>query len=113
MARYIDADKIPYYLDTSEEAPMEGRQIAFKSDIEKIPTADVAPRAEVAREIFEEIEEEIVAALESNYRARSEQMAKDDLPYELIALINGKINALRGIEGFVEELKKKYTEGEK
>ena len=56
MARYIDADKIPYYLDTSEEAPMEGRQIAFKSDIEKIPTADVAPRAELAKEIFEEIE---------------------------------------------------------
>ena len=68
-------------------------------------------KAEVAREICCKIEEEIVAALESNYRARGEQMAKDDLPYELVALINGKINALRGIEGFVEELKKKYTEG--
>ena len=42
MARYIDADKIPYYLDTSENAPMEGRMVAFKSDIDKIPTADVA-----------------------------------------------------------------------
>ena len=41
MARYIDKDKIPYYLDTSEEAPMEGRKIAFKSDVDKIPTADV------------------------------------------------------------------------
>ena len=41
MARYIDADKIPYYLDTSENAPMEGRRTAFKSDIDKIPTADV------------------------------------------------------------------------
>ena len=38
---YIDKDKIPYYLDTSEEAPMEGREIAFKSDIDKIPPADV------------------------------------------------------------------------
>ena len=38
---YIDKDKIPYYLDTSEEAPMEGRKIAFKSDIDKIPPADV------------------------------------------------------------------------
>ena len=38
---YIDKDKIPYYLDTSEEAPMEGRKIAFKSDVDKIPTADV------------------------------------------------------------------------
>lgn len=38
---YIDKDKIPYYLDTSEEAPMEGRKITFKSDIDKIPPADV------------------------------------------------------------------------
>ena len=163
MARYIDADKIPYYLDTSEEAPMEGRQIAFKSDIEKIPTADVAPRSEVgepledllvefdefgmqptilvpdpedrairwkreleyaigrikadmAREICCKIEEEIVAALESNYRARKEHIERyADLAYdtELLLEIKGKINALRGIEGFVEELKEKYTEAEK
>jgi|GEM_PF-2549945 len=39
--RYIDADNIPYYLDTSEEAPMEGRKITFKSDIDRMPTADV------------------------------------------------------------------------
>ena len=38
---YIDKDKIPYYLDTSEGAPMEGRKIAFKSDIDKISPADV------------------------------------------------------------------------
>lgn len=41
MARYIDADNIPYYLDTSEEAPMEGRKVTFKSDIDRMPTADV------------------------------------------------------------------------
>ena len=49
MARYIDVEKIPYYLDTSEEAPMEGRMIAYKSDIDKFPTADVAPKSEVDR----------------------------------------------------------------
>lgn len=47
MNHYIDADQIPYYLDTSDEAPMEGRKIAFKSDIDKIPVADVVPRSEV------------------------------------------------------------------
>lgn len=87
MARYIDADKIPYYLDTSEEAPIEGRQIAFKSDIEKIPTADVAPRAEVAREIFEEIEEN---AIEHDMFGRT-------------LLFIG--------QGTLDELKKKYAEG--
>ncbi len=81
-----------------------------------INTADVAPRAEVAREICCKIEEEIVAALESNYRARKEHIERNgELVYdtELLLEINGKINALRGIEGFVEELKKKYAEGEK
>ena len=37
---------------------------------------DVAPRSEVAREIFGEIEAEIVAALESNYSARTTRMKK-------------------------------------
>lgn len=73
-------------------------------------------KSEAAREICCKIEEEIVAALESNYRARKEHIERHaELAYdtELLLEISGKINALRGIEGFVEELKKKYTEGEK
>lgn len=73
-------------------------------------------KSEAAREICCKIEEEIVAALESNYRARKEHIERyAELAYdtELLLEINGKINALRGIEGFVEELKKKYAEGEK
>ena len=88
MPRYIDADKIPYYLDTSEEAPIEGRQIAFKSDIEKIPTADVAPRSEVAREIFEEIN-----AIKKEYSSGD---------------IDGNELYIR-----LYHLEKKYTEGKK
>lgn len=38
---YIDRDKIPYYLDIGEETPIEGRKIAFKSDIDKIPTVNI------------------------------------------------------------------------
>lgn len=77
---------------------------------------EVAPRAEVAREICCKIEEEIVAALESNYRARKEHLERHaEFAYdtELLLEINGKINALRGMEAFVEELKKKYAEGER
>lgn len=73
-------------------------------------------KSEAAREICCKIEEEIVAALESNYRARKEHIERyADLAYdtELLLEINGKINALRGIEGFVEELKKKYAEEQK
>lgn len=77
-------------------------------------TADVAPRAEVANRICCEIEEEIVAALESNYRALKEwdDGRCNDYILEMVNRIKGKIDALRGIEAFVEELKKKYEEKE-
>ena len=57
----------------------------FKVTYESADTADVAPRAEVAREIFEEIEE-YASAWCGDYYISSENL---------------------------EELKKKYTEGEK
>lgn len=70
-------------------------------------------RKEVVRKICCEIESEIVAALESNYKARAERIRNPriDTADEFISYIDGKIAALRGIEDFVEELKKKYTEG--
>lgn len=65
-------------------------------------------KSEVAREICCKIEKEIVAALESNYRAMREHNLKrsPDADGLLLERIYGKIDALRGIEGFVEELKK-------
>ena len=62
MARYIDADKL---LEKAEEIEWfnDGTgyydliNIVHKYDVETAPTADVVPRAEVAREIFEEIRE--------------------------------------------------------
>ena len=70
-------------------------------------------KSEVVREICREIREEIVAALESNYKAKAERLAGSDIYFadEFISICEGKIAALRGIEDFVEELKKKYTEG--
>jgi hypothetical protein len=78
-------------------------------------SADVAPRAEVANKICCEIEEEIVAALESNYRALKEwdDGRCNDYILEMVNRIKGKIDALRGIEAFVEELKNKYAEVQK
>ena len=64
--------------------------------------------SEVAREIIKEIEKEINDALKSNYNVlpQLEEFA------ELWSRVQGKIDALRGIGGFVEELKEKYTEDE-
>ena len=118
MARYIDADAVISQIESSTaETWGKGLGRAWWSHavmlkdnivqlIRRTPTADVAPRAEVAREIILEIEKEITDALKSNYKVLP-------LIEESEALwnnVNGKINALRGIEYFIDELKKKYTE---
>lgn len=63
-------------------------------------------QSEVAREIFEEIEKEIIAALESNYRVYEKYLNAQDSP--TLLRVGGKIDALRGIYCFIEDLKKKY-----
>ena len=59
MARYIDAEKLckalrdmAFYQNPYKQSTILG----VVESIENFPTADVAPRAEVAREIFEEID---------------------------------------------------------
>ena len=127
--RYIDADKLKRDLiDNRCFYPT-----IIKNAIENAPTEDVVPRAEVeryqicddgslkmiptvesvrqatAREIFEELGQEIELALDSNYKAREEHLAKYKTPCdEFIDVVNGKIFALEGILDFFTELKKKY-----
>ena len=61
MARYIDADKYVEYLEKEicskciDEVCGACGLDSARWIAEEFPTADVAPRAEVAREIFEEI----------------------------------------------------------
>ena len=63
-----------------------------------------------ASAIFEEIEEEIKLALVSNHKAKRDHMEKHYycLHAEFLSAVQGKIDALRGIEAFIAELKKKY-----
>ena len=63
-------------------------------------------REQIAREIFEEIEREINDALQSNYKV----LPLIEESEALWNRVNGKIDALRGIGGFIDELKEKYTE---
>ena len=63
-------------------------------------------RIEVAKEIFAEIQAEIKAALDSNYKA----LPKVEQSEELWSCVRGKIDCLRGLDDFIDELKKKYTE---
>lgn len=58
MARYIDADlEVSKYVTVWDcDCSEFGKQTVMAvDDLHYLPTADVAPRAEVAREIFEEI----------------------------------------------------------
>lgn len=117
MAHYIDLCKVKIvsekFFDENEDALISVGDV--RGALLMAPVEDVAPRAEVANKICCEIEEEIVAALESNYRAlkKWDDGRCNDYILEMVNRIKGKIDALRGIEAFVEELKNKYAEVQK
>lgn len=79
MARYIDVEG---YRKLFDEKYKKTRKLIFEGEthldnlaegfseasrvIDSIPTADVAPKSEVAREIFEELDEALAYCLESH-----------------------------------------------
>ena len=81
---------------------------------ESLYNAGYRKASEVAKEIFEEIDREICLALESNYKARNRRQmiviphGSSTFDREFIEYVSGKIDALRGINDFFAELKKKY-----
>ena len=62
-------------------------------------------KAEVAREIFEEIENKINDDLKNNKRV----LPQVEISNALWNRVSGKINALQGVLEYIAELKKKYT----
>ena len=88
MARYIDADALLKNINTNPAEALNERCAQILEAILYAPTADVAPRAEVAREIFEEIRDLIRFTME---------------PYSTTLYAKIEFEKL-------EALKKKYTE---
>ena len=95
MARYIDADALTEMLNKKAQTDLEMGLYnhgtltqSFIRFVERQPTADVAPRAEVAREIFEDIRDLIRFTME---------------PYSTTLYAKIEFEKL-------EALKKKYTE---
>lgn len=66
-------------------------------------------KAEVAREIFEEIEKKVKSSLTIHLEEINKEHIKDTPLYDRHS---GIIFALKGMDDFITELKKKYTEGE-
>lgn len=115
MARYVEVDELKAKINANAWSnPVV--PIYVNKVIDRTPTADVAPRSEVAREIFDELKAEISVALSSNYDVRR-QTAESRLTAEnreaIITYLDGKINALKGLEGFIEEIETKYMEEQK
>lgn len=99
MPRYIDADKIVYWTRyvSSNCLQSDVRKVAFRDEIERMPTADVVPRSEVAK-IFEELDE-ARERWESTY-------SSDHFGYG-----GGSYGYLQtDVDHTIYELKRKYTE---
>ena len=68
---------------------------------------------EVAREIFEEIEEMLNLQAKIVCETRDKYKETDEPMLSFIAMLDGRIYSLRVVEEHIAELKKKYTESEK
>lgn len=97
MARYIDAEQ---FRGKHEVAEVNGKlnSVILYGDIVNAPTADVAPKSEVAREIFEEIEKII------------DKHHGECYEYEDGDECDTAITYISYISCDIDELKKKYTE---
>ena len=106
MARYIDADALVERLKFKRDATdisgkkYSGLECAI-AQAQKFPTADVAPKSEVAREIFEEIERFILTCIENDEKVFN---SGEDEYYD------GRFMGFKIVEEHLAELKKKYTE---
>ena len=106
MARYIDADKMRQeWLEHGENEYVYDTNAVLDS-IDAQPTADVAPRSEVAREIFGEIEAQI-NALEYNARTPRKTVSVDELKSQMDWVLR------EVIPGTLAKIKQKYTEEQK
>ena len=68
-------------------------------------------KAEAYKECIEKVKEKITEALKSNYKARSERIAKVEVGSadEFIAYCEGKIHCLRGLDDFLDNLLKELV----
>ena len=114
MARYIDIDEFRKKLFYTEDGkkipdhdcdnfPTTVSLIYLHHLIRNFPTADVAPRSEVAREIFGEIEANI-NALEYNARTPRKTVSVDELKAQMDWVLR------EVIPGTLAKIKQKYTE---
>ena len=101
MARYIDADKVMEEIERIGGHNLcEWETIGVKALIDRQPTADVAPKSEVAREIFAEMLEKL-----------NHIVITADVDVEYNTFMKTINQVCSAVSAELAELKKKYTEG--
>ncbi len=105
MARYIDADKVMEEIaNTGGHNLCEWSTLGVKALIDRQPTADVAPRSEVAREIFEEIEKIIKGPFAVGFCMTASSFRQ--------AISDYNEGIRKEILYYIANLKEKYTDAE-
>ena len=101
MPKYINTDKIRYTTiidcvgrDSWGRERYKRRDVVYKSDIDRMHTADVVPRAEIINAIFDDIEASIAVHA---YTSKSEDYAE------------GACDTIEWVDSKIAELRKKYT----
>ena len=108
---YIEKEKAQVFLRTEclakYPASFANGLLAAADQLNKLPTADVAPKSEVAREIVEEIERYLRLNEDIAIKCKRENGEKNEEYWK------GKLAAFMQIRGFLKaEFKEKHTEGE-
>ena len=85
-------------------------KVDAKTTAEGLYNAGYRKASEVAREIFEEIEEMLNLQAKIVCETRNKYSETDEPLLSFIAMLDGRIYSLRVIEEHIAELKKKYTE---
>lgn len=101
MARYIDMDKLSEMIEARAEQLIEGKEalLYVAKWLNLLPSADVAPRAEIAKELLA-----IIA--QRQYLARMKEEGVCDTYHS--GYYSGKLLAYEDIKNIIE---KKYLEG--
>ena len=72
----------------------------------------IKARSETYKEFAKDIKEEIKSAYDNNAEVRQEHLDKHEIPNpEFIGIITGKMNTLRGLDDFIDDLLKKKGAG--
>lgn len=100
-----------------DDAVKELWEILGKKDLDVREQADAilnagfCKQSEVAKKIFADMRKEIFEAMKSNRFAIEEhQEEHEDVVDDFIIRCEGKMDALRGIDGFIDELEKRCLE---